>query len=207
MTTRASHLPVFASRRAGVALWRWPLVLTAGLAVGVLTSFGQGVLSGAGNAFVNSASAWLVMPLAVGALFGRARSAAWAGLICCLLQLVGYDLTSELRGFAVSVSRDLFWGVCAVAGGPLFGAAGHLWRFGPAARRGLGPATLAGAFIAEGAVNYVDVLHRPVTGALWITIGAAIALAGLRGARGWRWLGVTVPLGLLAEVVLVQIIR
>jgi hypothetical protein len=198
---------VFTSVRAGGGAWRWPLVVCAGLAVGVLTSFGQGVLSGAGNALVNSASAWLVVPLAVGTLFGRARSAAWAGVICCLLQLVGYDLTSELRGFAVSTSRDAFWGVCAVAGGPLFGVAGHLWRFGPPARRGMGPAALAGAFIAEGLFVYIHTLHRPVTGALWIAIGTAIALAGLSGARGWRWLGVTVPLGLLAEAALVQIMR
>jgi hypothetical protein len=207
MTTRGAHLPVFISARAGRGSWRWPLPIAAGLAVGVLTSFGQGVLSGAGNAFVNSASAWLVVPLLVGTLFHRAGSAAWAGLVCCLLQLIGYDITAELRGFAVSTSVEVFWGACALIGGPLFGIAGHLWRFGPATRRGLGPAALAAALIAEGAWNYVHMLQRPVTGALWIGIGAAIALAGLRGRHGWRWLALTLPLGLLAEIALTQILR
>jgi hypothetical protein len=207
MTTRAAHLPVFISARPGRGSWRWPLSVAAGLAVGVLTSFGQGVLSGAGSAFVNSASAWLVVPLLVGTLFHRARSAACAGLVCCLLQLIGYDITAVLRGFAVSTSVEGFWGACALIGGPLFGIAGHLWRFGPATRRGLGPAALAAAFIAEGAWNYVHTLQRPVTGALWIGIGAAIALAGLRGRRGWQWLALTLPLGLLAEIALTQILR
>jgi hypothetical protein len=208
MTTHTgSDRPLFLSVRGGADRWRWLLSVAAGLAVGVLTSFGQGVLSGAGNAFVNSASAWLVVPLAVGMLFPRARSAAWAGLICCLLQLVGYDITAVLRGFAVSTSVESFWGACALIGGPLFGIAGHLWRFGPATRRALGPSALAAAFVAEGAWNYVHTLQRPVTGALWIGIGAAIALAGLRGRQGWRWLALTLPLGLLAEIALTQILR
>jgi hypothetical protein len=208
MTTHAgSRRHVFLSVRGDGASWRWPLAIAAGLAVGVLTSFGQGVLSGAGNAFVNSASAWLVVPLMVGTLFHRVRSAAWAGLVCCLLQLIGYDITAELRGFAVSTSVEGFWGACALIGGPLFGIAGHLWRFGPATRRGLGPAALAAAFITEGAWNYVHALQRPVTGALWIAIGAVIALAGLRGRHGWRWLALTLPLGLLAEIALTQILR
>jgi hypothetical protein len=208
MTTHTgSHRPVFLSVRGGAAPWRWLLSIAAGLAVGVLTSFGQGALSGAGNAFVNSASAWLVVPLMVGTLFDRARGAASAGLVCCLLQLIGYDITSALRGFAVSTSVDAFWGACALIGGPLFGIAGHLWRFGPATRRGLGPAALAAAFIAEGAWNYVHTLQRPVTGALWIGIGAVIAVAGLRGGQGWRWLALTFPLGLIAEIALTQILR
>jgi Family of unknown function (DUF6518) len=208
MTTHTeSHRPVLLSARRASARWRWLSPVAAGLAVGVLTSFGQTVLSGAGNAFVNSASAWLVVPLLVGMLFDRARSAAWAGLVCCLLQLIGYDITAVLRGFSVSTSVEAFWGVCALLGGPLFGVAGHLWRFGPAPRRGLGPAALAAAFIAEGAWNYVHTLHYAASGALWIGIGAAIALAGLRGRRGWRWLALTLPLGLLAEIALTQILR
>jgi hypothetical protein len=207
MTTHTgSHRHVFLSVRGDAAARRWLLPVAAGLAVGVLTSFGQGVLSGAGNAFVNSASAWLVVPLLMGTLFHRARSAAWAGLACCLLQLIGYDITAVLRGFAVSTSVEGFWAACALVGGPLFGIAGHLWRFGPATRRGLGPAALAAAFITEGSWNYVHTLQRPVTGALWIGIGAGIALAGLRGRRGWRWLALTLPLGLLAEIALTQIL-
>jgi hypothetical protein len=62
-------------------------------------------------------------------------------------------------------------------------------------------------FVTEGVWVYVHTLQRPVTGALWVAIGAAIALAGLRGVRGWRWLGLTVPVGLIGLVALTAIVN
>jgi hypothetical protein len=208
MTTTSSR--IFLSRRSGSHGGQWAVVLAAGLAVGILTSFGQGVLSGAGNAFVNSASAWLVVPLLVGTRFDEPRRAAAAGLLCCLAELVGYDLTSVARGFAVSLSTDAFWGLCAVVGGPLFGIAGRLWRHGAPARRGLGPAALAAAFVGEGIWTDLHELHRPVTAALWIGLGLAIAVAGLAplgDRRNWCWPALTLPAGLMAEIALTQIVR
>jgi hypothetical protein len=181
------------------------IAVAAGLAVGVLTSFGQTWLSGAPAALANSASAWLVAPFAVGALFRTRGQAAVAGLVCCLLQLIAYDICSVLRGYSVSSSRDVFWAVCAVIGGPLFGLAGHAWRYERPGLRGLGPATLAAAFIAEGLWNYLHELHYDSTAWLWLGIGAAIAVLGLRGLRDYRWLAATIPLGLIGEIVLTQI--
>jgi hypothetical protein len=176
--------------------------IAAGLAVGVLTSFGQGWLDGSAAALVNSASAWLVLPFCLGAVVGDRRTAAVAGLLGCLAQLVGYDLCSEARGFAISVSLDAFWGLAALIGGPLFGLAGHGWRSGRPAVRGLGLASLAAAFVAEGTWTYLVRLHETGTGVLWLAIGGGIALAGLRGVREWRWLALTLPVAFLAELVL-----
>jgi hypothetical protein len=175
------------------------------LAIGALTSFGQAHLDGALNALVNSASAWLVAPFAVGAAMASLRSAACVGLLVCVAQLAGYELTAELRGFPVDASLTFFWAVCAVVGGPLFGAGGQLLRRGPARVRGLGGALPASAFLAEGSWVYLHRLHYYATAALWLGIGVVLALALLRGTRNYRWFALTLPLGIAGEILLTQI--
>ena len=83
------------------ALSRRPelLVAAAGLGVGVATAIGQTYLDGALNALVNSVSAWLVAAFLVGSRMRSDRGAMVAGLCVCALQLVGYYVTAELRGF------------------------------------------------------------------------------------------------------------
>jgi hypothetical protein len=103
-------------------------VVVVGLSVGGLTSVGQRYLDGVLNAFVNSASAWLVAPFAVGALMRTGRGAAVAGLAVCLLKLVGYYATAQEPGYSTSASILVFWTACAGVGGPIFGAADHIWH-------------------------------------------------------------------------------
>ena len=43
----------------------------------------------------------------------------------------------------------VFWGICALVGGPVFGAAGWNFRRGVGRVRGLGVATLAASFLAR----------------------------------------------------------
>lgn len=184
------------------------LVVTAGLAVGVLTSLGQKHLSGPLNALVNSASAWLLAPFFVGSRMPSRRSAAVAGLTACALQLVGYYATSELRGFSPGGAIVVFWAACAVLGGPLLGIAGHVWHKGAASIRGLGAAALPGAFLAEGSWSYLHELHYYTTAAL--SFGIAIALALLLNRRrpaDLRWLPVTLTLGLAGEIMLSTVYR
>ena len=192
-------------RRAGLVLVSWVAAAALGLGIGVLTSYGQGWLTGTSNAFVNSESAWLVAPFVVGALCRRPVAAAWLGLLTCLMQLVGYELASQWRYGAMSIALNLGWGVAALGGGPLFGLAGRLGRFGSPAWRGLGPAALAAAFLTEGGWQYLHVLHRELAGGLWLAIGAAGALAGLRRPRDWAWLPVTVALGVLVQLAVTRV--
>jgi hypothetical protein len=181
------------------------LVLTAGLGIGAATSFGQGHLSGALSPLVNSASAWLVAPFFFGSRMTSVRGAAAAGFAVCVLQLVGYSVTAELRGFSAGGTIVVFWTMCAVVGGPIFGAAGRLWRVHAEPLHSVGSAVLPAAFLAEGLWVYVHELRYWGAAALWLAIGALLALVMTRGLRDRRWIVLTTAGGLAAEALLTQI--
>lgn len=176
-----------------------------GLAVGCATSYGQAHLSGTLNPLVNSASAWLVAPFFVGALLRKPSSGALAGLLTCALQVVGYFVTSELRGFPTSSSSIAFWTACAVVGGPLFGAGGHLWRRGR--RRLAAPSStlLPAVFLAEGIWIYGIQLGYFGATVLWLAIGSVLAVALPRRLGALRWLPATTAVGIAGEVLLTQV--
>ena len=157
------------------------------------------------NAFVNSASAWLVAPFFVGSRMTSRRGATAAGLTVCLLQLVGYYAATELRGFAPGGTIVIFWSVCGVVGGPVFGEVGRLWHTRTNRRSGLGSAVLPAAFLSQGLWVYLHELRYYTTAALWIAVGAILALTLTRATRGRRWLVPTVGAGLLAEIFLTQV--
>jgi hypothetical protein len=202
-------MSIFVSRSSGArgaaTVLAWVGAAVLGLGIGVLTSYGQGWFTGTSNAFVNSESAWLVAPFAIGALCRRPVTAAWLGLLACTMQLVGYELASEWRYGAMAIALDLGWGVAALVGGPLFGLAGRVGRFGRPAWRGIGPAVLAAAFFTEGGWQYLHVLHRWPAGGLWLAIGSAAALIGLRRPREWAWLPLTVALGLVVQLAVTHV--
>ncbi len=181
-----------------------PLAAVAlGLTFGALGAFGQAQLDGTLEAFPNSISTWLLAPFLVGAVAAGRGQAAVAGAVTCAFQLAGYYAVNVLQDMGTTASLVVFWTACAVVGGPVFGAAGQLWRVGEPGRRELGVAVLAGVFVAEGAYAFVLQEQRYAAGVLWIAIGGAIALTSSRGRVGrLRWLGVTVPLGVAGEVVL-----
>lgn len=128
------------------------LALALGLVVGILTSVLQASLEFPWLALVNAVSPWLTTAFVAGALQRRLPAAVVMGMAATLLQVVGYYLTAELRGFSANLSYVVLWSVCAVLGGPLFGAAGHLWR--RAAPAGLGAALLMATYAAEALVGY-----------------------------------------------------
>lgn len=183
-----------------------PVVAAVGLgaAVGVATSFGQGVMPLVLNPLVNSAAAWLVAPFVVGAVAARAsRGAIGLGLLTCVMQVAGYYVASELRGFAAGGSTIvLFWTACAVLGGPLLGWGGWAWRNGRAGEAAVGAALLSSVFLAEGAWTYGVTLGSPERAALWIAIGLALATALARRRRDLRAYLLVLPAGLLGEVIL-----
>lgn len=177
-----------------------PLAAVAlGLTFGALGAFGQAQLDGTLEAFPNSISTWLLAPFLVGAVANGRGQAAVAGAATCAFQLAGYYAVNVLQDVGTTASLVVFWTACAVVGGPVFGAAGQLWRAG----KPLGVAVLAGVFVAEGAYALLLQERRYAAGVLWIAIGAAIALASSRERGGrLRWLAVTVPLGIGGEVLL-----
>lgn len=182
--------------------------LLVGAGVGCLTSFGQGWVGVTLNSFVNSVSAWLVVPFFAGALMPSARSAALTGFLACASQLVGYYLTVHARGLSAGGNVVIFWLVCAALGGTTFGVAGRVWRSSTLRLRGLGAAILAASFLGEGLWSYGHELRYYTSAILWMTIGLALAVVLSRGRlQELRWLALTVPAALLGEIALTTISR
>jgi hypothetical protein len=104
---------------------------TIGIVIGALTSFGQAHLNLPWSAPVNSASPWLLGGFAAGALQASSRRGVLAGLGACVLEVMAYYAVTAARGYAVNHSEIIFWTVCALVGGPLFGWSGWAWHSRP----------------------------------------------------------------------------
>lgn len=156
-----------------------PLALAMGVAVGVLTSLLQAHLEFPWLALVNAASPWLTTAFVAGALQSRLRTAMLAGVAATMLEVVAYYVTADLRGFGVSMNNVTVWSLCAVVGGPIFGAAGHVWR--RAAPAGLGAALLVAAYASEAVVAYHFRLGYTSTAVLFGVVALFLAV-GL----GWH---------------------
>jgi len=100
----------------------------------------------------------------------------------------------------------LFWTICAVIGGPVFGASGWLWWSGSRRLSALGASVLPASFLAEAVVVYARNLHYYSSAVLFAIVGAvALGITGLRGRQYGRaagWLLVSFPAGVAAEVLL-----
>ncbi len=105
------------------------LLLSAigGLAVGILTSLGQGALPSEVASLANSAGAWCVAAFVLALPNRQTRLGLVLGPIALLAMLAGYDLATIARGNAVSTSN-----------GRLLGCGGRRRRAGAGRRRGLG---------------------------------------------------------------------
>jgi hypothetical protein len=191
-------LQMIATRPTPLTL-RVTVSIVAGLAVGVLTAIGQRELHGLLEPFVNSVSAWLVVPFLLGALMQTRRGAGAAGLVAAMLELVGFYVTVRLRGFPESSEMILFWTTCGVIGGPLFGIAAHLEWHGRRWWRGVGLGALAGAFFAEGVWTYIEQQHRWGLGGVWVAVALGLVLLIPRG-RALRWLCLLLPLSLAGQI-------
>jgi hypothetical protein len=196
----------FGRQRTAPLAVRLAVVVVLGLGVGALTSVLQAHLDMPWLSLVNSASPWLVPAFVVGTMQRRLTGAAIAGLVTVLLELAGYTITAHARGFSSSHSLLFFWAVCAIVGGPVFGAAGNSWWRHRRTRAAIGAAMLPAAFLAEGVVAYQWRLGYTSSAVLFWVIGAVLAvLLGSRRHqlfRTLRWLPATFVVGTLGELVL-----
>jgi len=149
----------------------------AGLAAGVATQLGQGLLPDGWSQAANAISPWLLVAFLLGSRMPDRRWAALAGIAALVLALVGYYAMVQVRfGYGASTSSLLLWGSAALVGGPVFGIAGWSWRFETAWRRAVAIGLLAACAIAEG-VYLVRILPDPAAGAGFVVVGALIPLA------------------------------
>lgn len=144
-------------RRGGTAITRgtpvrFAMVAIGGLAVGVATSYLQGVLPGASNTLANSGAVWSAVGfgLVVAAAL-RSWPASVAGGIALLGEVAGYYvIASPLRGFASSTSERVIWVAAAVVIGPVVGWAAGWWSADRSWRRLAAAAAMVGIVIGEG---------------------------------------------------------
>jgi hypothetical protein len=176
-------------------------VLALGVGVGVATSLGQAHLDRPFAALVNSAGPWLVAPFLMGAVCRRIGTAVVGGAAVCVLQLAAYYVTAHVRGFATGEGILAFWLACGLVGGPIFGAAGFLWRNGEPRLRGLGGTALAAAFLAEGLWVYWHTLHYGTTALLWVVFAALMVGLFARRPLEFRWLALTFAAAVVGEAV------
>ncbi|TNC46242.1 DUF6518 family protein [Mumia zhuanghuii] len=182
-----------------------PLVaVVLGVGVGALTSVFQAYLDFPWLALVNAVSPWVTTAFVAGALQSRLRTAVWTGLLATLVQVVAYYAVAELRGYDASVYYLAFWSVCALVGGPLFGAAGHAWRH--ASPAGLGAAALSAVYLSEALVTYQIRLGYTSTAVLFGALGLALAVVLGRHRQQYgamvRWLGPALVAGSAGAAVL-----
>jgi hypothetical protein len=167
----------------------WPrsiaLAAGGGLVVGVLTSFGQTVLPDPIRSLANASSPWSAAAFALAyAAGGRdvVRRAVLGG-VALFGMLAGYDLTTLVRGFAISGSVTLFWAAAAITAGPVLGI-GAAWSQGQDERKaGAGVAALAAILVGEAifGLTYIADSTSPV---YWT--GQLLVGLGLVATVGWR---------------------
>jgi len=115
--------------------------------------------------------------------------------------VLSYYVTSMSRGFPASHAYIVFWTVCALVGGPLFGLAGWAWRHGAGRARIIGAAFLPGTFIAEAVGAYLLRLHYNSAAGLYLVIGAVLLVVlawHVRHLELLAWTGAVTIVGLVA---------
>jgi hypothetical protein len=171
-----SRPDVGASPAARPAVVRFGVAILIGVAIGALTSVGQAHLDLPWSALVNSASPWLFGAFVAGALQLRRSLGIGAGVAVCVVEVVLYYVVTEARGYAASNAEIVFWIACAVVGGPIFGWAGWAWRRGSDRIAPAGAALICATFLAEGVGSYGLRLHENSATALYLVIGATLAV-------------------------------
>lgn len=174
--TSSEHGTRFASveteNSAPTRVWRQLVVVAGlGLLLGAATSFAQGFLPDALRPFANSASGWTLLTAgAVAASRARTRPSALFGAASFVALVLGYQLTSTLRGFP---TRETLFLVIGVIVGPFVGVAAS-WLRHAGARMAIGCGVLSGIALGEGAYGLIQI--SATTGWIYWTL---ITIAGL----------------------------
>jgi uncharacterized protein DUF6518 len=154
-------------------------VTAGGLAIGILTSFGQGALPTGISSLANSAGAWSLAAFLLCLCNPVPLRGLLLGVLALVAMLAGYMVATELRGFATGTSLWLFWGVAAIVVGPVLGV-GAAWVRGSDPRRiAAGAGAIAGILVGEGAYGLTVIADTtsPEYWTLQITVGLGIVLA------------------------------
>ena len=175
----------------------------AGLAIGIVTSVGQGSLPDGLTPLSNSSGSWCLFAFALALLDREPRRAALVGFASLIAMLAGYALATELRGYPVGTSMFVRWGAAAVIAGPAVGV-GAAWLRGPdPLRAAAGIAPVVGILLGEGLYGLTVVAATTSVG-YWIgemALGLALVVLAAIRIRSWRGIALMLALSAIASVV------
>ena len=171
------------------AVARVTMALSGALLAGVLTSFGQAVP--ALSSVANSAGPWFLVAVALctvaGVRAGRVALplAMLLGVVLLELMHVGYWATTNLRGFADSLSLLGFWELVGIPAGLLAGAVAVLVRSRDDRWRAGALGVTAAVLVGEGVRALLQVVDTtgPVTWVVEIVVGMVLLVVGVVTAR------------------------
>jgi hypothetical protein len=174
------------------------VAIGGGLLLGIVTQLLQGILPGALNWVANALSGWLVVAFLAGSRHASPRRAAVLGVVLLVAALAGYYGTVQVRfGYGAGGSILLFWGIGALAGGLVFGAAGWWWRHGTERARAVATGLLGALLVCEG-IYFLATLPDPTVGIGALAAGLLVpmVLGRTRRDRGLAYAGMLPGLAL-----------
>jgi len=194
--------PILSARGGANPAWLFLSAVGAGLAIGIATSIGQGLLPDGLAPLANSSGAWCLCAFALALLERNPRRAALVWFASLVAMLAGYALASELRGYAVGTSMFVRWGVAAAIAGPALGV-GAAWLRGPdPLRAAAGIAPIAGILLGEGLYGLTVVAATTPAG-YWVgevTVGVVLVVLAAVRIRNGPGIGLMVALSVIASL-------
>ena len=158
-----------------------PVALTAtvgllGLALGVLTAYGQKWLPQEVGSLANSSGSWALAAFLLALFATGQRVAAVCGALALLALLAGYVLGAGLRGYPSGSTLIIFWGLAAVFVGPFLGLGAHWVRSGRRTLAALGAGGMSGVLVGEGVYGLAYIAHTTYPPYWWGQIAVGVAL-------------------------------
>jgi len=189
-------------------VWRSAVVVTAALALGVLTACAQGWLPQQMGSLANSAGSWALAACALSLLATSDRLAAVFGCASLLGLLVGYVLGVQMLGYPSSHSMVLFWGGAALLAGPLLGVSAYWVKTRRDVRAAIGVGVVSGVLVGEGIYGLTRIADTTYPPYWWgeIVVGLVLLLTvAWRRLVGFRALAVSVALTVLVALAFVAV--
>jgi hypothetical protein len=158
-----------------------PVALTAtvgllGLALGVLTAYGQEWLPREVGSLANSSGSWALAAFLLALLATGPRVAAACGALALLALLAGYVLGAGLRGYPSGSTLIVFWGLATVFVGPFLGLGAHWVRWGRRTLAALGAGGMGGVLVGEGVYGLAYIADTTYPPYWWGQIAVGVAL-------------------------------
>jgi hypothetical protein len=159
---------------------------SAALLIGVLTAYSQAWVPEELGSLANSVGPWALVGFSLALLAQRRSVAVMTGGLALLMLLVGYVIGAALSDSSSSRSLIVFWGLAALAAGPVLGLCAHWVRSRERMLDAVGIGAVAGVLVGEG-IYGLTVISETTYPPYWrAEIAAGVALLVLVSAARIR---------------------